>query len=150
MGKIMFAQKAFIVNDGKLLLVKKSANAPIEPNKWEVPGGRINFGESIEDHIKREVKEEVGIDIEVGEPFDIWTFFIDSYHNNEKIQVVAAARLCKPKSFNINFCGHDEADYISEYDWVPVHEVIKCDLIPNMIPTMKKFIRLIGEMNEEN
>jgi 8-oxo-dGTP pyrophosphatase MutT (NUDIX family) len=142
MEKIMFAQKAFIINDGKLLLIRKSENAPIEPNKWEVPGGRINFGESIEDHIKREVKEEVGIDIEVGEPFDIWTFFIDSSQNADKTQVVVVARFCKPKSLNINFLGHDETDYISEYYWLPVQEVLKYDLISNMIPTIKKCIDL--------
>lgn len=140
----MFAQKAFIINEGKLLLIKKSENAPVEPNKWEVPGGRIKFGESVEDHIKREVKEEVGIDIEVGEPFDIWTFFYETTQNTDKIQVVAVARFCKPKSLNINFLDHDETDYISEYCWVPVQEVMKYDLIPNMIPTINKCIELYG------
>jgi len=145
----MFAQKAFIINEGKLLLIKKSENAPVEPNKWEVPGGRIKFGESVEDHIKREVKEEVGIDIEVGEPFDIWTFFIDSSKNVDRAQVVVVARFCRPKSLNINFIGHDETDYISEYNWVPIQEILKYDLISNMIPTMKKCIKLLREINEK-
>jgi len=145
----MFAQKAFILNEDKLLLIKKSKNAPVEPNKWEVPGGRMEFGESVEDHIKREVKEEVGIDIEVGEPFDVWTFFIDSSQNDEKIQVVVVARFCRPKSFNINFLSHANTDYISEYNWVPIQEVKKYDLIPDMIPTMKKCIKIIGKTNED-
>jgi len=148
MGKIVFAQKAFIVSDNKLLLIKKSKNAPIEPNRWEVPGGRIKFGESIEGHIKREVKEEVGIDIEVGKPFDIWTFFIDSYNDIEKVQVIVAARLCKPKSFDVNFNAHTETDYISDYDWVPISKVMKYDLIPNMVSTMEKCIKVIGETSE--
>lgn len=34
---------------------------------WEFPGGKIELGETIEDCIKREIKEELGIGIEVGE-----------------------------------------------------------------------------------
>jgi len=143
MEKIMFAQKAFIINEGKVLLIKKSENAPVEPNKWEVPGGRIKFGESIDEHIKREVREEVGIDIEVGEPFDMWTFFMDSFQNIDRVQVVVVARFCSPKSLNINILGQDKTDYISEYYWVPVQEVLRYDLIPDMIPTMRKCIRLL-------
>ena len=39
MRQFRFAQKAFIVDNGKLLLVKKSKDDPYHPGEWEVPGG---------------------------------------------------------------------------------------------------------------
>jgi ADP-ribose pyrophosphatase YjhB (NUDIX family) len=48
MGTFNFAQKAFIVKENRLLMVKKSKDDPKNPNKWEVPGGRMEFGESYE------------------------------------------------------------------------------------------------------
>ena len=42
MRQFRFAQKAFIVDNGKLLLVKKSKDDPYHPGEWEVPGGGKN------------------------------------------------------------------------------------------------------------
>ncbi|HXS15101.1 MAG TPA: NUDIX domain-containing protein [Candidatus Saccharimonadales bacterium] len=57
---------AFIINDeGDVLLVKRSQNAKNEKGKWEAPGGAVEFGEKLEDAIRREMKEELGIEIEI-------------------------------------------------------------------------------------
>lgn len=47
-------------NEGKILMVKHPVRG------WEVPGGQVEVGETITDAFKREIKEETGIDIEVG------------------------------------------------------------------------------------
>lgn len=62
---------AVIVRDGKALIVKRGH----EPRKgeWSLPGGMLDLGESLEHAVRREVKEETGLDIEVGpivETFD--------------------------------------------------------------------------------
>ncbi|AEA47753.1 NUDIX hydrolase [Archaeoglobus veneficus] len=56
---------AVIVENGKILLVKR-AN---EPNrlKWSIPGGCVNVGESLAEALKKEIKEECGLEIEVGD-----------------------------------------------------------------------------------
>ena len=41
-----FAQKAFVVHNGALLMVRKSSGDPHNPGRWEVPGGRMSFGEA--------------------------------------------------------------------------------------------------------
>lgn len=57
--------KAVIQNsDGRLLLLKKEQ--PFEGEmivKWEIPGGRIDVGELTIDALKREIKEETGLDL---------------------------------------------------------------------------------------
>ncbi len=50
--------------DGKLLMGKKDpSKGGVYPNVWHIPGGGINEGESLEQALQREIKEEVGIDI---------------------------------------------------------------------------------------
>lgn len=53
-----------IVRDGQILLVKRRN----EPGKglWAVPGGKVEYGETLRDAAAREVKEETGLDVVVG------------------------------------------------------------------------------------
>ena len=48
-------------DEGKILMVKSTDRG------WEVPGGQVEVGETLTDALKREIKEETGIDIEVGD-----------------------------------------------------------------------------------
>lgn len=57
---------AFIVNDKReILLLKRSQNAKNEKGKWEAPGGAVEFGETLEQAVRREMKEELGIEIDI-------------------------------------------------------------------------------------
>ena len=56
-------------DDGRVLLVKR-ANEPLK-GQWSLPGGAIDVGETLESGIRREVREETGIEIEVGPIVDV-------------------------------------------------------------------------------
>lgn len=43
-----------------------------ERDEWELPGGRLEAGESPEECVRREVLEETGLDVEVGDLLDAW------------------------------------------------------------------------------
>lgn len=56
-----------IWNDQGQILIDRRRPEGLLGGLWEFPGGKIEPGETIEDCIKREIKEELGIGIEVGE-----------------------------------------------------------------------------------
>jgi 8-oxo-dGTP diphosphatase len=59
---------AIIVNDeGKLLLAKRGPKARNERGLWEFPGGAVEFGDTLRDSLIREIKEEYGVTIAVGD-----------------------------------------------------------------------------------
>ncbi|HHE55820.1 MAG TPA: NUDIX domain-containing protein [Caldithrix abyssi] len=61
---------AVVFKDNKILLVKRK-NPPAK-NQWAIPGGRLQLGETLREACQREILEETGINIKVGEL--IYTF----------------------------------------------------------------------------
>jgi 8-oxo-dGTP diphosphatase len=57
---------AMIEQDGKYLITQRPATASL-PNLWEFPGGRVEPGETDEEALARELREEMEIHVEVGE-----------------------------------------------------------------------------------
>ena len=63
---------AIIINNlGQLFLAKRGAMAKNERGCWEFPGGSVEFGETLAEALKREMNEEYGIEISVGELLDV-------------------------------------------------------------------------------
>ncbi len=72
MNSIGISQKAVVVNDeGKLLAIRRSGTAPIGALTWDLPGGDLEFGEDPIEGMKREIKEETGLDVRVVTPYDV-------------------------------------------------------------------------------
>ena len=66
-------QKAAIEKDGKFLIMKRAPDAHAYPEQWDFPGGRLEHGEEPTEGLKREVKEETGLEIEVIEPIFVFS-----------------------------------------------------------------------------
>jgi ADP-ribose pyrophosphatase YjhB (NUDIX family) len=58
-------QKAVIKQGDKYLILKRSPKAPVYPNHWDFPGGRLEHGEDATSGLEREVFEETGLKINV-------------------------------------------------------------------------------------
>jgi 8-oxo-dGTP diphosphatase len=127
--QLQVAQKAILCDGENILMVQKSSDDPYHPLKWEIPGGRLEFGEELSEHLKREVKEEVGLDVEIGPPLAMWKWSMGS---GEAVQsVLAVSRLCYAKSEDVSFADNTDTDYLGDWRWVPIGEVAGLDLIPN-------------------
>ena len=51
-----------LVNKGSLLVLKRPANKRTNPSCWNLPGGKREKGETVQEAVIREVKEETGLD----------------------------------------------------------------------------------------
>ncbi|MFH1560977.1 MAG: NUDIX hydrolase [Patescibacteria group bacterium] len=130
MKQVFPAVKAVILNKGKFLIIKQNIN-----QSWDLPGGKIEHGETPKETLFREVKEETCLDIEIVECLGMWWFFRTVDGN----QVVCTTFLCSPKTDNVDISKNPTSEGIEEFKWVtkdeflgdgytPVHQSLK-DLV---------------------
>ena len=125
------AVKGIIVKGDKILLLKRSGSEDCYKNLWETPGGKINFGEDLKEALRREVKEETNLDIEVLIPINTWSFFRD-----DKTYVVGITFLCKPLTEEIHL-GEEHVDY----KWVSKNELDELEMDENLRKELKFFFK---------
>ncbi|HLD24947.1 MAG TPA: NUDIX domain-containing protein [Patescibacteria group bacterium] len=74
---------ALIVNDnGEIFLTKRGAKATNERGTWEIPGGKVHFGETLVEAIQREMKEEYGVDLVLTYQFPAQNHMIPDEHQH--------------------------------------------------------------------
>jgi 8-oxo-dGTP diphosphatase len=73
------AVKAIIRKNGRILLLQRSPYSGFDPGLWEFPGGKIEYGENLTEALKREVMEEAGLLIRVGQPVKTWHFIKEPF-----------------------------------------------------------------------
>ena len=61
---------AIVIHNEHVLLVKRAK--PPKQGLWCIPGGKIRFGETLEQAAEREIKEETGVLIKAGEPYYVF------------------------------------------------------------------------------
>lgn len=113
---VQVATKAVIENDaGEVLLLKRSR--PYHGQtvlSWDVPGGRIDPGETLEEALRRELKEETTLDLTaMGPVFHLKDFIIEA----EKIHVVRIT--FRAQASGTVSLSHEHA----EHRWVPRDEL---------------------------
>ncbi|MBB1565511.1 NUDIX hydrolase [Candidatus Saccharibacteria bacterium] len=121
-GKQVIVACAFIHHnfDGveKIFMPKRAATKKFMSSVFELPGGHVGFGEDIVAGLKREIREEFGKTITVGDPFAAFT-----YHNSVKgshsIEVVYFAQFDDIGNIQLNPKDH------SEYKWLSFDELPK-------------------------
>ncbi len=116
---------AIINKDGKYLVTQRASNDKL-PLKWEFPGGKVELGETPEECLKREIKEELNLDIVVGNKI---ATSIYSY-GSEKINLVAYAAQIVYGSMKL--LVHQDAQ------WVSVNQLDQFDFCPADIPIIEK------------
>jgi 8-oxo-dGTP diphosphatase len=119
---------AILINNGKVLIAKRKATEKLG-NMWEFPGGKIEDGETPEECLKREIREEFNIDIEVG------NFFGESIYQYKHGAFQLLAFFASWKNGDLSPTVHEE------YRWVPIKELSKFDFLPADIPLVNKLER---------
>lgn len=64
---------AVIERDGRILICQRSRNGR-HPLQWEFPGGKVEPGETVQEALARELREELAIEARIGEELDSYEF----------------------------------------------------------------------------
>ncbi len=129
---LQVAAKALVVNDeGQILILREPVkdNPGSKGGQYGLPGGRMEVEETYEQALKREVKEEAGIDVEILYPIYVgeWSPVI----KDTKCHIVALFSVCKAKSTDVKLSfEHDD------YQWIRPEEIERyptMDMEPKVI-----------------
>jgi 8-oxo-dGTP diphosphatase len=117
-----------LVADGKILLVNHRKHGR---SYWVLPGGHVRFGETIEQALIREMKEECDLDVTVG-ALVIVHDYIDADHHvvNNAFRLRAAST-----DFHVRPEGS-----LTGARWVPLDELDAVELLPPIAEQLRKVI----------
>ncbi len=134
------AGAGIVINENDEVLLVKTYNAG-----WVFPGGQVEVGENVIDAVKREIMEEAGVDIEVGEVFCISsnTGKYPGYNGVKEIPTkVMLDFICKAKS------GMPRpSDENSESAYVPKDKVLELITAPAIRERYKAYLEYAGRPN---
>lgn len=114
----------------KYLITQRLENTRYLPLKWEFPGGKVEFGEDPRDTLKREIAEELGIEIHVFESIKAYASFV--YDNEMHIILLAFSCYFDAGLQSIRKIG------IKDYKWVTPNQMSRYDFCEADIPLVKK------------
>ena len=106
---------AVIIDDDDQVLLTRRNISPFK-DMWVMPGGQIDLGESIMKALHREVKEEVGLEVEIDRLIDVFEHLTPGQDSNHFIILYYR---CRPLYCTIN---HNHVE-VSEARWVPRGEL---------------------------
>lgn len=129
MKKTVKVVGAIIENSkGEILCALRAENMTL-PKKWEFPGGKIEKGESLEEAILREIREELDCTVEYICPFN------DNTHEYEKVIVNLITVKCRLLE------GEPKAKEHAKLIWLPVNYLETLSWAPADIPALKELIK---------
>ena len=138
MSEFKVALKAIIQKDGNILGLKRSAIEDVYAELWDIPGGKIEYGEGIVDGITREIREETGLTVAIEpRPWSVWTFMTPA----KQRQTVGVTLLAKYVSGNVKLSNEH-----TDYRWMPPTDVVNLfknsGMDPNLLAEIKNFANL--------
>lgn len=139
------AVKAFIRNEkGEILILKEADEYSDGTNsgKWQIPGGRIEPGESYDKALKREIKEETDLEIEIESPFTVgeWRPKI----RGQKFQIVAVFFISNKTSGKVSL-----SEEHSDYKWIDPKNPPSLDFIGKVPERIDSYLENIESIKNE-
>ncbi|MGG1400295.1 NUDIX domain-containing protein [Bacillus salipaludis] len=113
MNKIVVVVKGLIFHNGKVLVVQRARTNKIGHGIWECAGGKIEFGEDLEAALRREVKEETGLEIKVGK-----VLFATTFKNEPSKQLIILTYQCASENCEVTL-----SEEHTSHKWVSKEEI---------------------------
>ena len=105
---------AVVIYDKRVLLVKRAK--PPKQGLWCIPGGKIRFGETLQQAAEREIQEETGIVIKAGAPIHAF----DLIRADEGVHYVIIDVIAEYVSGDVN-----AADDAADARWFPLEQLLR-------------------------
>ncbi len=96
-----------------MLILRRSLYDHTFAGTWEFPGGKLEFGEKLEDCLCREVREETGLEVEVE-----CLLYANTFLTHPWRQVVVVTYLCRPEEGEVRL-----SEEHTEYLWATGQEL---------------------------
>jgi 8-oxo-dGTP diphosphatase len=109
---------AALVSDGegRILLTKRRSDQPL-PDQWELPGGKMEPGESPAEALARELEEEIGVRPSVGK---VWYVLFHRYPEYDVVLLVYACRLAEqPRCIEVGDLAWARPEELERFDILP-------------------------------
>jgi 8-oxo-dGTP diphosphatase len=122
---------AVVYRDGNILITRRAPGEKLA-GMWEFPGGKLEPGETPQNCIVRELREELGVKADAGE---ILTTSVFAYSGGA-IELIAVTVSLRSAVLTLNV--HDRAE------WVAPADLLGYELAPADIPIAEEIIRKYG------
>ncbi|GAB1763162.1 (deoxy)nucleoside triphosphate pyrophosphohydrolase [Priestia aryabhattai] len=119
---------AIIKDKNRLLIAKRHSKDPLG-GKWEFPGGKIEPGETPQDCLVREIKEELGVEVKIG------PFYDDNVYNSQDHSIHLLFYWAEIIKGEVIPVVHDDLK------WITINELASFDFAPADIPIVKKLMK---------
>lgn len=92
-----------------MLLVRRATEP--QAGTWNLPGGRLELGETLAAAVARELREEAGLDVEVGPPVDVVDRIVRDADGRAEYHYVLVGFLCTPRGGSLR-AGSDVSEVV--------------------------------------
>lgn len=144
-GELVFRPSVYglVIEEGKILLSKQW-------DGYDFPGGGVEIAETVEEALKREVWEETGIEVSVGEVIHCESSFFKSRHSGKCFHAVLVYFLCRRIGGELSKDNFDEyeKEYADMPEWVGLDKIDRIKFYNSV--DSHKIIRKALTLKDEN
>lgn len=116
MPRVLCAVKAVILHQGKFLLLEQMVEGEAH---CDLPGGRMEFGETPEQALHREISEETSLIVEIEKLLGCWWFF----RKTDGDQVMCLTFVCRLAAGDVRV-NPDASETIGGFAWITKEEFL--------------------------